>query len=205
MRSQYKRNMPVLLRALRMSLSGEAVCVGPCGFKVEATSCMGDKLCCLCRQKPKTVDEIATYLREELGPEGITEQQIDAFCSGVLADLFVRKRLNFEFDNPPRAENASFSGLLYQQALPIMIVAPMILYGVITAFYTYRTLLDGKTQEAIRLPDSFESLFLDGSGGSVASMFSFLFRETFGCFYPPYTFRWPELSARARGSNMLDN
>ena len=111
---------------------------------------------------------------------------IESVTDGKLRGTQLRSELPFELDNPPRAYHAAFSRLLFQIALPILIVAPTVLYGVITAFYTYQTLV---TPEG--------SLAMGNMGarlGSRKTLFDFLYEETFRVALPPHTFRWPEIS-----------
>ena len=110
--------------------------------------------------------------------------------------------MKFEFDNPKRAYSAAFSRLLFQTALPILIIAPAMIYGSLTAFYTYQ---NGYAQTfgcfvPTRLPELFSNREECYAGSR--KLFDFLYTETFGCFSPtrwpelfsnPECFRWPEL------------
>ena len=60
------------------------------------------------------------------------------------------------------------------------------LYGAITAFYTYQQGLTSFVQQG-----GEDAMF--GVVGSMFELLLFLYRETFAFFLPPYTFRLPEL------------
>ena len=65
----------------------------------------------------------------------MNEKQVEAFRREM---WFKRPRMEtFEFDNPERTSHAAFSKLFYDTALPVLIVAPAILYGSLCALLCY--------------------------------------------------------------------
>ena len=114
--------------------------------------------------------------------DGEITQVTDGKVIGITHSERSLEENDFAFDNPRRAYRAVFSRLLFQIALPILIVAPMALYGTITAFYTYR---------AFQSSDAFA---INTVCCSQDSLVRFLYVETCRMFIPPHQFRLPDIS-----------
>jgi len=98
-------------------------------------------------------------------------------------------------ENPKEVRQALFSNLLFRRALPLLLIAPTVLYGTLTAFFEYHDDATGSLMvSAARGANNLTQNLTHTQQLYRQSVVELLYRETFGAFYPPYRWRLPELA-----------